>query len=210
VELMSALHRLLRTHRLILASVGASLALVAPSTAAAQFAGVFGDYKGDQAISACSWSPGQLRGALGQTPPDIAQYAPGFIDAVNGALYTHAQGGCGAQPTAAAQAPTGGSAPPGLVNPGPTPKPPPVVKADPVLASAPVPPVSGDVDLSGSAPWPPLALAGLAAITLLLGGFGLARHYRLAEDELAGVPSGGGGRLADAVATLADRLRLGR
>jgi hypothetical protein len=207
---MSAFPRFVRHARALRASLAALVCLLAPATASAQFAGVFNDYKGDQAISACSWAPGALRGALGQTPPDIAQYAPGFIDAVNGALYTHGQGGCGAQPTVAAQAGTGVAAPPGLVNPGPTPKPPPVVKADPVLASAPAPPVGGAANLSGSKPWPPLALAGLAAMALLTGGLGLARTHRLTGDPVAAQPWALGGRLGDVLAGLIDRLRLGR
>ncbi|MGI8633454.1 MAG: hypothetical protein ACR2NA_13050 [Solirubrobacterales bacterium] len=66
---------------------------MAVGPAAAQFSQVFDDYRGDQTVSPCRYSAGQLNGALGGVPPDIEAYAPNFVDEVNRAL--ERQGRCG-------------------------------------------------------------------------------------------------------------------
>ena len=68
--------------------------LVAPAGAFGQddFQRIYDDYKGDGKLNYC-YSPGELHNAGRQIPPDIAQYAPGFGDALSSA-----QGRCGGSP----------------------------------------------------------------------------------------------------------------
>jgi len=63
------------------------LALVFAAPAAAQL----NDYKNGGSIPQCKYSDRQLGGALGDLPPDIEQYAPGYADELRNAR----GGGCG-------------------------------------------------------------------------------------------------------------------
>lgn len=117
-----------RIRRPLVAALACAASLALPASASAQFGQVFGDYRGDQRINGCAYSPGQLQGALGQVPPDIEQYAPNFVDELNRALEARGRGDCSG---AAAGAPAGAAADgelaapgPGEVDPGPTPRPP--------------------------------------------------------------------------------------
>jgi hypothetical protein len=65
----------------------AVLALLAAAPASAQL----NDYKNNGSIPKCKFSDKQLGGALGDLPPDIEQYAPGYADELRNAR----GGGCG-------------------------------------------------------------------------------------------------------------------
>jgi hypothetical protein len=64
----------------------ASLALLAPAHAGASLSSLYNDYTKDGAIDGCDYTSGDLNGALGSIPTDVAQYDPRFKDALNNAL----------------------------------------------------------------------------------------------------------------------------
>ncbi len=69
-------------HR-VLAGALAGVVLGAPATASANdFQTVYNAYKKQGTIKPCAFSEQQLRNANHETPPDVAQYAPSFLDAV--------------------------------------------------------------------------------------------------------------------------------
>jgi len=45
-------------------------------------------------IAACQFSSAELNAAAAETPPDVAEYGTGFVDAVQQALSARAAGGC--------------------------------------------------------------------------------------------------------------------
>lgn len=163
------------------AAAAAALALAAvlaaapaPAAAASLFQRIFQDYRADQGISACAWTPDQLRRARGQTPPDIEQYAPSFLDALNGALEAHARGDCRKKAAPPPPPPPPPEPKRRLADPGPTPTPPPALAADPSLV--------GPLPLErrgGGLPWPLTLLATATGLALAAGGaYGLAHKKR--------------------------------
>src|SRR5687767_7128590 len=108
---------------MILCASALALAAV-PASAASVFQQIFGDYRAEQRIEVCAWAPGQLRQAKGQTPPDIEQYAPSFVDQLNGALEAHARGDCEEKEELPPPPPPPAEPKQRLVDSGPTPGPP--------------------------------------------------------------------------------------
>lgn len=156
----------------------AALAMTLPAAAAAQFQPVFEDFRQGGRVDACSFSPGQLGGALDGVPPDIEAYAPNFIDEVNRAL--ESQAACGPSPApgpdAAGAGADGAATPPGApgeprrVEAGPTPEPPALSRraSNEVLAAgADAPVIAGNLSGGGSLPATLIALAAALASTLL-------------------------------------------
>jgi hypothetical protein len=80
-------------------TVVATLALLLPASAAADFQTLYDDYRADGAIDGCSYSSSELSSGLGDIPADVREYDPGFSDALNAAL-EQAAAGCGLTPQA--------------------------------------------------------------------------------------------------------------
>lgn len=86
-----------------------------PASAPAQgsdFERIFEDYRADGEIDPCKYTDKQLRNAEDQVPPDIEQYAPGFLDALRTARERRARGECDKKTTTTPGS-GGGTAPPG-------------------------------------------------------------------------------------------------
>src|SRR5258708_31667952 len=84
------------THLALAVACAAAISLLTASGAlASAFSNTFADYKSHGAINACSHSLADLKAAKGQVPPDISQYAPDFVAALNAALEQRARGACG-------------------------------------------------------------------------------------------------------------------
>ena len=138
----------------------AAVALLgALAIAPAATASVYGDYASGGSLQSCSYTPEELRNALANVPPDIQQYDPGFVDALNAALANSASGACDGGGGGAAQG--GGTGQPGakshLAKDG-SPKPTDASPGPAKLASA-----GGAADLSGDSGFP-IALAVLAGL----------------------------------------------
>src|SRR3954470_1881645 len=102
------------------------LALAFPAAASANdFQTVYREYKRTGTIKECKFSDKQLANAEKQTPPDVEQYAPSFLDALETARERGAD--ChkkAAAPVAAAPTPTTPAAgPPTASTPTPAPTP---------------------------------------------------------------------------------------
>lgn len=170
---------------LLAVAVGALLVLAPPAGAANDFDRVFSHYRSTGGINPCKFSNGQLRGARGQTPNDIEQYAPDFPVAVDEALQARARGQCGGsggggdgagQPSPGGATPSpdsgttggaggkspapGGSSPAGAQPGTPAPPPPPTA----ARRVTPLPTATADDD---SVPAPFLVLGALLGALLL-------------------------------------------
>jgi Tfp pilus assembly protein FimV len=138
--------------------VALTVALAFPAVAAANdFQNVYRDYKRTGTIKACRFSDKQLANAERQTPPDVEQYAPSFLDALQSARERNAD--CGKKPAAApAPAPTSttpSAAPPTASTPAPTPAATPTTTAStpaPTTTPAPPPPPGSAVANVASPP----------------------------------------------------------
>lgn len=200
-------------------------ALVAPAIAQANdFQDVYRDYKRTGTIKPCRFSDKQLRNAERETPPDVEQYAPSFLDALQSAR-EHA-GDCHKKGSAAAPAAT---PPPTPSTPTPVPQPTGAATVPPPAAPAvtPAPPPPSETHVTGvpslpaahakrhdSAPaavWLLAVLGGLALVAAALGagawwfGWGAdrwTRPFRASSAEFAE-------RLRDFRLELADWLRTG-
>jgi hypothetical protein len=81
------------------------LVLALPAAASANdFQNVYRDYKRTSTIKPCKFSDKQLANAERQTPPDVEQYAPSFLDALQSARERNAD--CGKRAATAAPTPT--------------------------------------------------------------------------------------------------------
>ncbi|HEX4735644.1 MAG TPA: hypothetical protein VH247_14635 [Thermoleophilaceae bacterium] len=171
-------------------AVAVAVALTFSAVAAANdFQNVYREYKRTGTIKPCHFSDRQLASAERQTPPDVEQYAPSFLDALQNARERNAD--CGNKP-AAAPAPTPAAttpsaAPPTASTPTPTPAPAPTATAaaptatpappspsQPAVANVPSPPINAATkdDTAPAAVW---LLAALGALLLLSAVFaGLA------------------------------------
>jgi hypothetical protein len=88
-----------------------------PAALANDFQKVYDYYKHHGTIRACQFSESQLKNAERETPPDVEQYAPSFLDALGTAR--EQSGSCGkAKAVAKAPAP---APPPASSTPAPTP-----------------------------------------------------------------------------------------
>ena len=161
----------------------ACAALVAPAAALANdFQQVYDYYKKHGSISACQFTENQLRSAERQTPPDVEQYAPSFLDAL--ATAREGAGNCSTKTTpAAAAAPVATTPTPSTPTPAPTastPTPVPTGTATqpvaPTATPAPTPPASAanvpalDTKRTAhesSAPVAVWSLAGLAVLAVV-------------------------------------------
>jgi hypothetical protein len=125
-------------------AVALTVALAFPAAAAANdFQNVYREYKRTGTIKPCRFSDKQLASAERQTPPDVEQYAPSFLDALQNARERNAD--CGKKPAAApAPAPsstTPSAAPPTPSTPTPTPAATPTTTASaPAATTTPAPP----------------------------------------------------------------------
>jgi hypothetical protein len=167
-----------RLHVLLPSLLAVSLGL--PAVASANdFQDVYREYKRTGTIKPCRFSNGQLRNAERQTPPDVQQYAPSFLDALQSARERSAD--CGKQAATPAPAP----AAPAAQEPTPstpTPVPEPTATTPVPTATTAVPPaptVPAQAKVTGVAS-PPVAHAkqddsAPAAVWLLavLGGLAL-------------------------------------
>jgi uncharacterized membrane protein YphA (DoxX/SURF4 family) len=205
-----------------------AIALALPATASANdFQNVYREYKRTGTIKPCRFSDKQLANAEKQTPPDVEQYAPSFLDELQNAR--ERSGDCGKKPAAAAPAPaqtTPSRAPPTPSTPTPVPPtttaatpttaapPAPTVPAQPAVTGVPSPPVNAakKEDKAPAAVW---LLAVIGALLLLSAVFaGLAwwfgwsaerfmRPWKASWDDF-------GGRMADAGVEFRDWLKMGQ
>lgn len=181
--------------RVLGTQVAVLLALVLPATAAANdFQNVYREYKKTGTIKPCHFSDKQLASAEKQTPPDVAQYAPSFLDALQTARERGADCHKKAAPapapaTTPAPAPptttNGGSSAPSTPTPAPqpapapaatapAPTPAPTVPAQPTVAGVPSPPIK-QARQDTSTPAAVWLLAILGALVVLSAVFaGLA------------------------------------
>jgi hypothetical protein len=165
-------------------ALAAAALAAAPVAVANDFQQVYDYYKHHGTIPACRFSEKQLRNAERQTPPDVEQYAPSFLDSLGSAR--EGSGNCSkkAATPAAAPAPTPptsstpAAAPtPSVPTPTPQTTPQPVATAPTAAAPAPTPPPAAaaaapavDAKLAAhesSAPVAVITLAGLAALAVI-------------------------------------------
>lgn len=162
-------------------------ALALPAAASANdFQTVYREYKRTGTIKPCRFSDGTLRNAERQTPPDVEQYAPSFLDALQSARERGADCGKKAAPAPAPAPTTPSSAPPApstptaapqpaATTPAPTPTaapPAPTVPAQAKVTGVPSPPTGAarKDDTAPAAVWLLGALAGLILISALFAG----------------------------------------
>jgi hypothetical protein len=210
-------------------AVAVLFTLALPASAAANdFQNVYREYKRSGTIKPCRFTDKQLANAEKQTPPDVEQYAPSFLDALQSARERGAD--CGKkQATTPAPTPTTPSSaaptpstptpapPPTSATPAPTTAtaspPAPTVPAQPQVAGVPSPPIK-HAQKDDSAPAAVWILAALGALALLSAVFaGLAwwfgwsgdrftRPWRASWDDF-------GGRVADVGIELREWIRTG-
>jgi hypothetical protein len=204
------------------------VALAFPAAASANdFQNVYRDYKRTGTIKPCKFSDKQLSNAEKQTPPDVEQYAPSFLDALQTARERGADCGKKAVTPAPAPTPTTPAATPTASTPtaAPTPATPAPVPTATTAPPAPTVPTQAQV---GGVPSPPIKnaakhdtapaavwlLAALGALVLLSAVFaGLAwwfgwsgerfsRPWRASWGEF-------GGRMSDLGLELREWLKTG-
>lgn len=214
--------RPLRLHALVLGLLAASLALPAAASAN-DFQDVYREYKRTGTIKPCKFSNGKLGNAERQTPPDVEQYAPSFLDSLQSARERSADCGkkkASAAPAPAPAAPTGGAPTPSTPTPVPqptttapapttsSPTPAPTVPAQARVQGVPSPPTGAAKkdDKAPAAVWLLAALAGLIAFFAVLAGlawwFGwsadrFTRPWRASWGEFGARLSDFGGEFGD-------------
>jgi hypothetical protein len=200
--------------------------LAFPAAASANdFQNVYREYKRTGTIKPCRFSDKQLANAEKQTPPDVEQYAPSFLDALQSAR--ERGGDCAKKQTVPpAPAPTTPAAAPPTPS-APTPAPPPTTST-PAAAPPPAPPAATQPAVTG-VPSPPInaarkddkapvavwLLAALGALILLSAVFaGLAWWFGWSTERITGPwhASWGdfGGRVSDVGIEFRDWLRTGQ
>jgi len=211
-----------------IAGVGAGLAVAlaaAPGALANEFERVYDDFKKTGTVHPCKFSDRELDNAAKQTPPDIEQYVPSFLDALESAREKREECRGGGKPAQApapapaapsAPAPPAGGAPapaaptPTAAAPPPAPEP---LPAEPKLTGVPSPPVGG-TEREGGTPapvWILAALGALAALAALAGG--VAWWLGLSPAWLGSLRSSfaeAGERFADFGLEFVDWVRTGR
>jgi hypothetical protein len=203
----------------------AALLALPQAAAANDFQTVYREYKRTGTIKPCKFSDKQLRGAERQTPPDVEQYAPSFLDALQAARERNAscdkrQAAPAPQPAPTPSAPTPVPAQPAPTPTTPTPTPvpsqptpAPTVPAQPAVGGVPSPAATHPKrDESAPAPvWILAVLGGLALLAAIAAAlawwFGWSperwtRPFRASCGEFAG-------RLADFRVELTDWIRTG-
>lgn len=182
--------------------------LLVPSVALANdFQNVYREYKRTGTIKPCKFSDHQLANAQHQTPPDVEQYAPSFLDALQTAREhsgdCHKKSAAAPAPAAATPAPTPSTPAPVPQQTGPAtvpaqtaPTPAPPSPASPHVAGVPSPPVSHPKreDSTPAAVWLLAALGALALVAALVAAaawwFGwsaerFTRPFRASSAEFA-------------------------
>jgi hypothetical protein len=152
--------------RLLETQVVVLLALALPAAASANdFQNVYRQYKRTGTITPCRFTDKQLSNAEKQTPPDVEQYAPSFLDALQAAREHSADCNTKAATPAPASAPAtpvsnGGPPTPSTPTPAPAPSPTPTATAlvATPTATTPAPTVPAQPTVPG-VPSPPIALA---------------------------------------------------
>ena len=200
--------------------------LAFPAAASANdFQNVYREYKRTGTIKPCRFSDKQLANAEKQTPPDVEQYAPSFLDALQAARERNAD--CGkkqaapapapAPPAPAAAAPTASTPTPApaatTTTPASTPPPAPPPPAQASVTGVASPPVNA-AKKDDNAPVAVWLVAALAALLLLSAVFaGLAWWFGWSADRFTR-PWGAswddfGGRMADLGGEFRDWIRTG-
>jgi hypothetical protein len=211
--------------RLLGTQVVVLFVLALPAAAFANdFQDVYREYKRTNTIKACKFSDKKLANAERQTPPDVEQYAPSFLDSLQAARERGADCGKKAAPTPAptqtTATPPTASTPtpvPSTPTPSPTtptaaPPPAPTVPSQPKV-DVPSPPVAGvrKDDTAPAAVWLLVVLAALALLSAVFAGlawwFGwspdrITRPWRASWGEF-------GGRVSDLGVEFRDWLRTG-
>src|SRR3954465_92016 len=125
------------------------LALVAPATASANdFQNVYREYKKTGTIKPCHFSDHQLSNAEKQTPPDVEQYAPSFLDTLQSAR--ERSGDCAKKPATATPAPAPTPPTPAAPTPSaPIPAPQTTTAAAPATQAPPAPTVPAQAAVKG-------------------------------------------------------------
>jgi hypothetical protein len=206
-----------------------AIALALPATAFANdFQDVYREYKRTGTIKPCRFSDKQLAGAEKQTPPDVEQYAPSFLDALQTARERNAD--CGKKPAAApapssqpttpaAPAPTASTptpAPPpttAATSPAVSPPPAPTVPVQPAVTGVPSPPIehAAKDDTAPGAVWLMALLGALVVLCAVFAGtawwFGwsaerFTRPWRASWDDF-------GARMTDLGVEFRDWIRTG-
>jgi hypothetical protein len=219
----------LRHSQAIAAAVLAACLLLPAAASANDFQNVYREYKRTSTIKPCKFSNQQLRNAERQTPPDVEQYAPSFLDALQNARERGADCGKKAATPAPAPAPTPStptSAPPTASVPSPvppastapaaaptTPPPAPTVPAQANVKGVPSPPTA-NAKKSDSAPVVVWLIGALAALAVLFAVFaGLAWWFGWSAEPITRPwrASWGdfGGRVADFRGEFGDWMRTG-
>jgi cell division septation protein DedD len=204
-----------------------TIALALPATASANdFQDVYREYKRTGTIRPCRFSEKQLAGAERQTPPDVEQYAPSFLDALQEARERNAD--CGKKaapapapaptqttPTTAAPTPsTPTPAPPTTTTPAAAPPPAPTVPTQAAVKGVASPPIkhAKKDDTAPAAVWLLALLGGLALLSAVFAGlawwFGWSaepfiRPWKASWDDF-------GGRLSDLGVEFREWLRTGQ
>jgi outer membrane biosynthesis protein TonB len=217
--------RSLRTQVVLLLAI----ALALPAAAVANdFQNVYREYKRTGTIKPCLFTDKQLAGAEKQTPPDVEQYAPSFLDALQTARERNAD--CGKKQAAAPAAvatpttPTTPPAPPTASTPTPTPAtntapaataPPPAPPnpAQPKVAGVPSPPIErvSKEDTAPAAVWLLATLGALALLSAVFAGLAWWLGWSAEWFTRPWHASWGdfGGRASDLGVELRDWLRTG-
>ena len=211
-----------------IAALGAALAVslaAAPGALANDFERVYDDFKKSGTVHPCKFSDKQLDNAAKQTPPDIEQYVPSFLDALESAREKREECRTGNAPQQAEPAPApapatgappaGGAPAPGAPAPttaAPPPAPEPL-PAEPKITGVPSPPAKATERESGTpAPvWILAALGALAALAALAGA--AAWWLGLSPAWLASLRSSfaeAGERFSDFGLEFVDWVRTGR
>jgi hypothetical protein len=207
-------------------AVAVAITLAFPAAASANdFQNVYREYKRTGTIKPCRFTDKQLANAEKQTPPDVEQYAPSFLDELQNARERGAD--CAKKTTTApAPAPTtpAAAAPtPSTPTPAPQtttatataaqPPPAPTVPVEAAVKGVPSPPIDNAKkdDTAPAAVW---LLAVLGALALLSAVFaGLAWWFGWSAERFIGPwqASWGdfGGRLSDAGAEFREWVRTG-
>ena len=209
-----------RTTTVLVGLVTALLAL--PAVAQANdFQNVYREYKRTGTIKPCRFSDKQLQNAQHETPPDVEQYAPSFLDALQAAR----EAGASCHKKAAAHPVPAPAPPPTPSAPAPVPTTPAAAPVQP--ATPPAPPLPAQPALSGvasppledpkrseSAPAAVWLLAALGALALLAAALGALAWWRGWGAErwtrpLRAAFADFGERLSDLRLEFADWLRTG-
>ena len=215
-----------RANILALALLALPLA-AAPAARADAFDRIFHEYQQHGTITACKYTPAQLKQAQGEVPNDVEAYAPDFPDALENAIEQRAAGGCSsggqpatqpqsAAPTPAAPSATTPAAPaagaPATTN---TPAPPANPTAAPAASDQAIVNAARTADRSDAGTTAPVVALAVLGVLLLIGGLLYGIAHWLALDPLWArrgrhALAEAGWRSQGAWSEFADWLRLGR